>query len=50
MGGCEYDSACQMLYYDYLHSLPFDPDDGRSTFLRNIYELLPGYTVLYARR
>jgi hypothetical protein len=32
------------------HDLPFDPEDGTGTFLRNITNILPGDKALYFRR
>jgi hypothetical protein len=31
---------------DFLHGLLFNPEDGGSMFLQNVYGLLPDYTAL----
>jgi hypothetical protein len=40
--------AC-CLFFDYLHGIFFDPDDGSSMFLRNVGELLTDYTALHTK-
>jgi hypothetical protein len=39
--------ACRILLADFFVGLFFDPEGGRSKFLRNVCELLAGYTALY---
>jgi hypothetical protein len=41
--------ACSLLLACCLLYLLFDPEDGNSTFLLNISELLPDYTELHPR-
>jgi hypothetical protein len=46
----EQSSACHLLLDGYLLVLLFHPEDRGGTFLQNISELLPEYTVSHPRR
>jgi hypothetical protein len=45
-----FDVEGHLILAGYLLGLFLDPEDGGSTFLRNVSELLSNYTVLHPRR
>jgi hypothetical protein len=44
---CKQSFACSLLHVDFLHGLPFNPEQGSDMFLCNVGWLSADYTALF---